>query len=160
MCFAADCYAPMWCDAVVPRFPRERAPQRTVRCAEVVPTSQEYQDMKITKIDFRPVVREHDKGVFIGYANVEITFAPDVSLTLYSVELNVWDDNGFAVRTKRHQAERNGRWYTDAFLSDTFRKHLANALLKDRVIASAAELATEQRDSACSADEKSEGILL
>lgn len=116
--------------------------------------------MKITKIDFRPVVREHDKGVFIGYANVEITFAPDVSLTLYSVELNVWDDNGFAVRTKRHQAERNGRWYTDAFLSDTFRKHLANALLKDRVIASAAELATEQRDSACSADEKSEGILL
>ena len=116
--------------------------------------------MKITKINFRPVVRPHDKGVFLGYANVEITFAKDVAMTLYNVECNVWDDNGFAIRTPRHKAERNGQWYTDAFLSDEFRKRLADTILKDRVIASAAELATEQRDSACSADEKSEGILL
>ena len=103
--------------------------------------------MKITNISFRPVVRAHEKGVFIGYANIEIEFAPEVSMTLYSVELNVWDDNGFAVRTRRHQAERNSRWYTDCFLSDTFREKLANALLKDAMIAAAALSATEKRDA-------------
>lgn len=108
--------------------------------------------MKITKIAFRPVVREHDKGVFIGYANVEITFAPDVALTLYNVECNVWDDNGFAVRTPRHKAERNGRWYSDAFLSDAFRERLANAMLKDRIVAAAAEAATESRDESVACD--------
>ena len=112
--------------------------------------------MKITKIAFRPVVREHDKGVFIGYANVTIEFAPNVALTLYNVECNVWDDNGFAVRTPRHQAERNGRWYSDALLTEELRKRLANAMLKDRVIAACAEEATEQRDNACSADEESD----
>lgn len=111
--------------------------------------------MKITKIDFRPVVREHDKGVFIGYANVEIEFAKDVSMTLYSVELNVWDDNGFAVRTRRHQAERNGRWYTDTFLSDAFRVALANALLKDERIAKLAEKSAEGRDAEACDQEKS-----
>lgn len=115
--------------------------------------------MKITQITFRPVVRAHEKGVFIGYANITIEFAPDVSMTLYSVELNVWDDNGFGVRTKRHQADRNGRWYTDAFLSDTFREKLANALLKDAVIASAAEQATDARDNACAADAKDNGEI-
>jgi len=110
--------------------------------------------MKITKIDFRSVVRPNSAGVFIGYANVEIEFAPDVSMTLYSVELNVWDDNGFGVRTKRHQADRNGRWYTDCFLSDKFRDGLANALLKDGVIAAAAEEAQEARDNACASGAK------
>lgn len=103
--------------------------------------------MKITELTFRPVVREHAKGVFIGYANVEIEFAPEISMTLYNVELNVWDDNGFAVRTPRHQAKRNSRWYSDAYLSDTFREKLANALLKDAMIAAAAIGATEKRDA-------------
>jgi hypothetical protein len=110
--------------------------------------------MKITKISFRPVVRPTDSGVFIGYANVTIEFAPEVSMTLYSVELNVWDDNGFAVRTPRHLAERNGQWYTDCFLSDKFRDGLANALLRDAVIAAAAEQASEARDNACKSDRK------
>ena len=115
--------------------------------------------MKITELTFRPVVREHAKGVFIGYANVEIEFAPEISMTLYNVELNVWDDNGFAVRTPRHQAKRNSRWYSDAYLSDTFREKLANALLKDAVIASAAEQATDARDNACAADAKDNGEI-
>jgi len=107
--------------------------------------------MKITKIAFRPFVREHDKGTLIGFANVTIEFAKDVSMTLYNVNLNVWDDNGFAVSMPQHQADRNGRWYSDALLSPEFRTRLANAILKDRVIAVAAEVATDARD------ERSEG---
>jgi len=90
--------------------------------------------MKIKKIAFRPCVREHDKGVFLGYANIEIEFAPDMSQTLYNVELNVWDDNGFAIRTPRHQAKRNNQWYTDCFLSEKLRRGIEKALRADDVI--------------------------
>jgi hypothetical protein len=90
--------------------------------------------MKIKKISFRPLVREHEKGVFLGYANIEIEFAPDVSQTLYNVELTVWDDNGFAIRTPRHQAKRNSQWYTDCFLSEKLRRGIEQALRADDVI--------------------------
>jgi hypothetical protein len=118
--------------------------------------------MKVTKIAFRPFSAENDKGTLIGFANVTIEFAKDVEMTLYNVELNVWDDNGFAIRTPRHKAPRNGQWYTDAFLSDKFRNGLANAILKDRVVAAAADAATEERDArknACESDEKDDNEI-
>jgi len=112
--------------------------------------------MKIKDISFRPVTRAHEKGVFVGYANLTLVLdeQSDIAMTLYNVELTVWDDNGFAVRTPRHQAERNNRWYTDCFLSDTFRERVANALLKVPAISEAAIAAAEQRDGSAKVEEE------
>lgn len=109
--------------------------------------------LRFDDVRFRSHVRHHEKSTFVGYADATLVVegalpdGADLNLRIRGIEVKI-TAAGPRIDFKSEKG-RDGEWYPMLFpKSGATRTALTNALLSDRMVGAAVQIADEERNAA------------